>query len=130
VEAGESVKNAEVGRWQVWDTCVQVARPGSCARKGAREPNPRLLMRCRGGKPRRVQAGGDAGVALRCALKGRARLREEWLPATVGSPRLGREYRVAAETACRDCAEPVPALLSQLEPLKARVTPRGTVRRP
>jgi hypothetical protein len=69
VEAGESVKNAEVGRWQVWDTCVQVARPGSCARKGAREPNPRLLMRCRGGKPRRVQSGGDAGVALRCARR-------------------------------------------------------------
>jgi hypothetical protein len=25
----------------------------------AREPNPRLLMRCRGGKPRRVQSGAS-----------------------------------------------------------------------
>jgi hypothetical protein len=59
-------------------------------------------MRCRGGKPRRELSGGDAGVALRCALKGRARPREARLLATVGSPQLRREHRVAAETACRD----------------------------
>lgn len=130
METGESVRNAEAGRWQVWDTCVPGRKTWAHAPQGAREPNPRLLMRCRGGKPRRVLSGGNAGVALRCALEGRARLREAWLLATVGSPRCGREYRVAAETACRDCAEPVPALLSALEPLEVRVTPRGTVRRP
>ena len=57
VETGEGVRNAEAGRWQVWDTCVRVERPGSRDRKVLREPNPRLLMRCRGGKPRRVQPG-------------------------------------------------------------------------
>jgi len=128
VQAVESVRNAEDGRWRVWVTRVLVRsvrraiRKGcsphskrACASQGALAPNPRPLMRCRGPKPRRAKPG----AASRCgsnaspnykrrhrssgrALKGRARLREAWSRATVRGPRCGGEYRVAAETAHRE----------------------------
>jgi len=61
VQAVEGVRNAGDGKAAGLET--------------RRIVNPRLLMRCRGRKPRRVPSGREVGVdPPACALEGRARL--------------------------------------------------------
>jgi len=79
------VRNAEDGRWRV------VASP--------RRPDPRLLVRCRGGKPRRVPSGLTAGVDPPACPEG-AREAKRGEPKIDGSRRAVRGGTpVVAETA-------------------------------
>jgi hypothetical protein len=128
VQAVESVRNAEDGRWRVWVTRVLVRSVRRAIRKGrsraTSEPVRRKVHSYRTRGPSCAVGGRSPGgrsparllvaAATRRrttqrrhrssgrALKGRARLREAWSRATVRGPRCGGEYRVAAETAHRE----------------------------
>lgn len=77
MQAGESVRNAEAGRWRAWLARGLLER-AALVPQGMSVPNPRLLERCREVKLRRVLSGAvcgrgsdrmpdiKAGVALRC----------------------------------------------------------------
>jgi hypothetical protein len=60
VEAGESVRNAEAGRWQAWLACGPVER-SALVPQGMGVPNPRLLERCREVKLMRALSGAVCG---------------------------------------------------------------------
>jgi len=89
VQAVESVRNAEDGRWRALE----------CPRR----PNPLLLMRCRGRKPRRVPSGCEAGVDLPACPEG-AREARRGVTGNRRMPVRGAERNTgsAAETAYRE----------------------------
>jgi hypothetical protein len=97
---------------------------------GPRGPDPQLFDAPKGSKALEgaVRPRGRRRSSGR-ALEGRVRLREAWPASTDADPRCEWEYRAAAETVPRD--RPTSTVdTARADPLEARATPRGSVRRP